>query len=90
MSQDIFPRFSALSNDLNFVKHMVLDGQGVALLPSSETKAELLAGTLVRVLPQWQGLPREIYAVWPSGRLLNKKSLCLREHMKHYIGEHCD
>lgn len=90
LSQDIFPRFSALSNDLNFVKHLVLDGQGIALLPSSETKAELVAGNLVRVLPQWQGLPREIYAVWPSGRLLNKKALCLREHMKHYIGEHCD
>lgn len=90
VSQDIFPRFSALSNDLNFVKHMVLDGQGVALLPNSETNAELLAGNLVRALPQWQGLPREIYAVWPSGRLLNKKALCLREHMKHYIGEHCD
>ena len=87
---DLPPLRGPVLDQDNMVIDAAVDGQGVALLPNSETKAELLAGNLVRVLPQWQGLPREIYAVWPSGRLLNKKALCLREHMKHYIGEHCD
>jgi LysR family transcriptional regulator AphB len=82
---EIFPRFSTLSNDLTFVKNWVLDGQGIALLPATEVKNELMSGAVVRVLPDWQGHTREIYAVWPSGRLLNEKAKCLRAHAKQFI-----
>lgn len=85
LAHEIFPRFSASSNDLTFVKYWVLDGQGIALLPAAEVKNELLSGTLVRILPDWQGHTREIYAVWPSGRLLNEKAKCLREHVKQFV-----
>jgi LysR family transcriptional regulator, transcriptional activator AphB len=84
-TQEVFPRFSALSNDLTFVKYWVLDNQGIALLPAPEIKSELSSGAVVRVLPHWQGHTREIYAVWPSGRLLNEKAKCLREHVKQFI-----
>lgn len=88
ITQELFPRFSALSNDLNFVKHLAMDGQGIALLPVTEVQDELRSGSLARILSQWHGERREIYAVWPSGRLLNEKAKCLREHMRRYIGEH--
>lgn len=87
ITQEIFPRFNVLSNDLTFIKYWVLDGQGIALLPASEVKQELLSGAVIRVLPDWHGHTREIYAVWPSGRLLSEKAKCLREHVKNFIRE---
>jgi len=87
IAQEIFPRFSALSNDLTFVKCWALDDQGIALLPAPEVRNELSQGTMIRVLPDWHGHIREIYAVWPSGRLLNEKAKCLREHVKKFIAD---
>jgi LysR family transcriptional regulator, transcriptional activator AphB len=87
-SREIFPRFSIQSNDITFIKYWVLDGQGIALLPITEIDNELLSGRAVRVLPKWRGQTRDIYAVWPSGRLLSEKAKCLREHIKQFMREH--
>ena len=87
-SQEILPRFVAQFNDTTFAKHMAVDAQGITLLPLSEVKPELDTGQLVQVLPQWQGEPRELFAVWPSGRLLSAKAKCLREYMAQYIARH--
>ena len=35
----------------------------------------------MRVLDDWQGEQRDIYAIWPSGRLLNARARCLRDYM---------
>lgn len=86
--QEILPRFNTLLNDSTFAKYMAVDGQGIALLPVTESQEELQRGQLRRVLPQWQGEPRDIYAVWPSGRLLNAKAKCLLDYMKQYIAQH--
>lgn len=82
---EIFPRFSALSNDLSFVKHMALDDQGIARLPITEVKEYLDSGELLQVLTDWQGEVREVFAVWPSGKLLSKKAQSLREHIKAFL-----
>lgn len=87
ISQEVFPRFHSISNDLAFVKHLAEDGLGIALLPFTEVKAELQAGRLVRLLPSWRGPLREIYAVWPSGRLLSEKAKALKEAAKKYVEE---
>ncbi|MDE1462440.1 LysR family transcriptional regulator [Spartinivicinus poritis] len=87
-TQEIFPRFNAIFNDTSFVKYMVCDSQGISLLPLTEVKSELDSGQLVRILPQWRGEVREIYAVWPSGRLLSEKAKCLRTYLKEYIKTH--
>ncbi|WP_372862421.1 LysR family transcriptional regulator [Spongiibacter sp.] len=83
--QEILPRFVAQFNDTTFAKYMAIDGQGITLLPLSELKPELDSGELQRVLPQWRGEPRDIYAVWPSGRLLSAKAKCLRDYMAAFI-----
>ncbi len=88
VSQEVFPRFSTVLNDTSFAKYMVCDGQGISLLPTTEVQPELDAGQLVCILPQWRGEVRDIYAVWPSGRLLNAKAKCLREYMQGYIKTH--
>lgn len=84
-SLEVFPRFSALFNDTSFAKYLACDSQGISLLPMTEVKAEIESGDLVRILPQWRGEARGIYAVWPSGRLLNEKAKRLREYLQDYI-----
>lgn len=86
--QEILPRFAAQFNDTTFAKYMAMDGQGITLLPLSEVKSELDGGQLVQLLPDWQGQPRELFAVWPSGRLLSAKAKCLRDYMADYIAHH--
>ena len=80
-------RFKSIYNDTGFVKYQVADHQGIGLLPRFEIINELQTKELVRVLPLWQSLPREIYAIWPSGRLLSKKAVCLRDYMHNFISE---
>ncbi|WP_404343298.1 LysR family transcriptional regulator [Pseudoalteromonas mariniglutinosa] len=80
-------RFNSIYNDTSFVKYQVADHQGVGLLPCFEIINELDTGELVRVLPMWQSHSREIYAIWPSGRLLSKKALCLRDYIHVFIQE---
>ncbi|WP_345742235.1 LysR substrate-binding domain-containing protein [Pseudoalteromonas aliena] len=78
-------RFSSIYNDMRFVKYQVCDHQGVGLLPRFEIINELKTGELVRVLPARQSQLWEIYAIWSSGRLLSKKSVCLRDYMRTFI-----
>lgn len=87
-SHEVFPRFNAICDDTSFAKYMACDGQGVSLLPLTEVHDELKTGQLVRVLSPWQGEARDIYVVWPSGKLLNEKAKCLREYLRDYIGTH--
>ena len=84
--QEILPRFVAQFNDTTFAKYMAVDAQGITLPPAR--KPELDSGQLVQVLRQWQGEPRELFAVWPSGRLLSAKAKCLRDYMAEYIARH--
>jgi len=61
------------------------DATGIALLPVSELHEEIEHGRLVQILPSWQGPKRDIFAVWPSGRLLSAKAKCFRDFMQSYI-----
>ncbi|WP_102795205.1 LysR family transcriptional regulator [Bowmanella denitrificans] len=83
--QELFPRFNATFNDTEMMKHLACDHQGISLLPLTEVQPQLENGELVRVLPQWQGDKRDIYLVWPSGRLLSERAKCLRDFIADYI-----
>lgn len=50
-----------------------LAGSGIAALPTFISGPSLRAGTLVRVLPQYEHGGMGIYAVWPTGRHLSAK-----------------
>lgn len=50
-----------------------LAGSGIAALPTFISGPSLRAGTLVRVLPQYQNTGIGIHAVWPTGRHLSAK-----------------
>ncbi|OUR76271.1 LysR family transcriptional regulator [Alphaproteobacteria bacterium 46_93_T64] len=81
----LYPQGDLILNDIYLAAQMVIDGLGVALLPTSEVYNELDSGKLVRVLSPWRGPERTIYAIWPSGRLLSAKAQTLRDYMAEYI-----
>lgn len=82
------PRVSTLSNDVTLIAQLACDGIGIALLPISEVKSHIESKKLKRVLPEWRGPNRDLFAVWPTGRLLNAKAKCLREFMHEYLKAH--
>ena len=50
-----------------------LDGHGILLRSLWDTAAEMRAGRLVRVLPDWSGSPADIYALYPQRLNLSAK-----------------
>ena len=60
-------------------------GAGIALLPVSELRGDFETGRLVHILPDWRGPAREIYVVWPTGRLLSARAKAMRDEMERFI-----
>lgn len=62
------------------VHRLALLGAGVALLPSFAVTDDIQAGRLVRVLPEWDGPPVDIHALW-TGRVLPGKARAWLDHL---------
>ncbi|MCG8383744.1 MAG: LysR family transcriptional regulator [Gammaproteobacteria bacterium] len=73
------PYYSTMVNDLSFARQLVCGGAGIALLPVSEAQKALEQRELVHLLPEWQGPERDVYIVWPSGKLLSARAKCFRD-----------
>jgi len=72
-----------ITNELGVSKRFAIDGFGVALLPITEVQEDLNNGKLVNVLPTWQGLKREAFAIWYQRQLLTNRSSMLIDHLKN-------
>jgi len=83
--QEIRPRFSTRVNDVKLATQLVCDDLGISLLPSSEVDYLIKTGQLVNLLPRWQGPKRDLFSVWPSGKLLSARAKCLRDYMEVFI-----
>ena len=84
---NLHPKYATTVNDIRFACQLSSDAVGIALLPVSEVKNELSLGTLQQVLPSWSGPVRDIFTVWPSGKLLSAKARCLRDFMESYFSQ---
>ena len=82
---EIRPRFSTLVNDVKLVTQLVCDDLGISLLPTSEVNHLIQSGDLAQVLSSWQGPNRDLYTVWPTGKLLSARARCLRDFMHSYF-----
>lgn len=60
-------------NDLEIIRSMVLEHQGVALLPTYICRAELATGRLVRVIPDWYARADPINLVYPRQQFVLPK-----------------
>lgn len=56
------------SNDWKVLLHAAIEGYGVTLGPQNVLGAEIEAGRLVRVLPDYEGPARPMHVVYPAGR----------------------
>jgi LysR family transcriptional regulator, transcriptional activator for dmlA len=61
------------SNHGEVVKQWAIEGLGVTLRSEFDVKPELASGTLVRVLPEWQGSLGDIYAMYKPRNEVSEK-----------------
>ena len=85
--ETIHPLAATMVNDIGLASQLARDGHGVVLLPISEIVGELKEGQLQRVLPLWNGPERDIFAIWPTGRLLSARAKCLRDFIQQYLAQ---
>ncbi|MBD1574646.1 LysR family transcriptional regulator [Gilvimarinus agarilyticus] len=74
-----------ISNDMAVTLNLVNAGAGIALLPMSMVYHEIENGTLIRILPTWSGVPREISLLWPKKRTLSARSKRFREELIEFL-----
>lgn len=60
-------------NDFLFIKQLLLNGCGIAYIPSILVREEIKQGKLVRLFDDWQLISRSIYLVYPSDRHVSPK-----------------
>jgi DNA-binding transcriptional LysR family regulator len=70
-------------NSVGAARSAVLAGLGLQRLPVSEIGADLAAGRLVRVLPDWRLPDLGVHAVWPE---TGKRSALTRRLVDHLVG----
>jgi DNA-binding transcriptional LysR family regulator len=61
------------TNSIDLMRQLLLDGVGLALLPTFRNQDDLECGSVVRVLDEWVGPTGTIAAVFPSRRYLTPK-----------------
>jgi len=61
------------STDFGFLRRAMLEGLGIALLPTFTCSRDVAAGSVRRVLPEHQAGASSLYAVYPSARYLAPK-----------------
>ena len=64
---EVAPRW--VFNDAEMVRRWVLDGAGIALRVEADIAADIAAGRLCRVLPDWQGESTRLSLVYPDRAL---------------------
>ncbi len=71
-------------NEPDMLRAVTLAGSGVALLPNIHSAADLAAGRLLRLLPDWSSAGAPVHAVYPGTRHHSPKVMAfvdfLREH----------
>ncbi len=80
-----WPCFAA--DDFLTLKHAMLEGIGIGVLPEYICRQELDNGQLVRVLQDWAPLPDVLHAVFPSRRGMVPAVRCLLDFLDEYARE---
>ena len=60
-------------NDVRVVRTMAIAGEGVALLPTYQCRAEVEQGVLVRIVPEWQARADPVHLVHPRQQFVSPK-----------------
>jgi DNA-binding transcriptional LysR family regulator len=74
------------SNTAEMLRAALLDGLGIAVLPSWAVSEPLRSGALRRVLSAWEPPASTIYAVYPDNRLMSMKVRAFVDHLARRFG----
>ena len=78
-----------VANSGEVLRQAAIDGQGVALLPEWQAGADLAAGTLLRLLPDYRAYPEgfaeAVYAVHPRGPFVPAKVTAFVDFLRETI-----
>jgi DNA-binding transcriptional LysR family regulator len=80
-AQTVRVRGSLVADDLGFIRHMVLAGAGIGMLPDTSADADVARGALVRLLPGHAVKGGAIYVVSPPLRHMPLRVALLRDHL---------
>ena len=67
------------SDDMSFLREVLKQGAGIGTLPSFAADADVAAGTLVRVLPQWVVTTGTVYLMHPGRKHVPRKVTAFRD-----------
>ncbi len=68
-------------NSADAARQAALAGSGVVLSPAFVIEADLAAGRLAQVLPDWDAEPRDAWAVFPQNRYLAQRVRVFVDHL---------
>ncbi len=71
---------NVMANDATLVRRLALAGNGIALLPIHMCRADVSAGRLVRVLPEWAGKADPVHLVYSSQKYVPAKVRAFIDH----------
>lgn len=74
-------------NDLNMIKALAINGEGIALLPTFLCNAEEKGGKLVRLLPEWTSDMQPIHFVYPAQKYVSPKLSAFISHASDMLKE---
>jgi LysR family transcriptional regulator AphB len=77
----IEPQARLRVNEMRLVVEMAEAGLGITLCPLLQCRDHIVAGTLVRLLPQWMPEPRNVYAVWAQQRYMPARVRAFLDHL---------
>lgn len=63
-----------ITNDIRVIQKMVIEGQGIALLPTYLSRSERKKGQLIPVLPEWRARVDPVHLIYPQQRFLPQKT----------------
>ncbi|MFJ3468661.1 LysR substrate-binding domain-containing protein [Pseudomonas sp. NPDC090201] len=70
------------TNDGALARQWAIDGHGIALKSIWDIRADLAAGRLVRVMPEWQTAEAPVYALYPRSRYLAPRVRALLDFLR--------
>lgn len=76
---------SILANDPALLHDALLAGEGLSLAMDQSMKADVQAGRLIRVLPEWIGPPQDLNAVTAREHLPSPKVTALVSYLKAHM-----
>ncbi|MFP2924729.1 LysR substrate-binding domain-containing protein [Pyxidicoccus sp. 3LG] len=83
-SVEVSVRARLVVNEPDMLHAVTVAGSGIALLPTLHYAADVAAGRLQRILPDWSSSGAPVHAVYPSTRHHSPKVMAFVEHLREH------